>query len=91
MTAGVMACKATRKLDDVLDAHTIRLEQARKDADTEKNSVAKAYLATGAALARLYGPSIAVGALSMTNWSDIKRLDNLKPNAKNMKACGIFE
>lgn len=45
---------------------SIRLEQARKDADAEKNSVAKAYLATGAALARLYGPSIAVGALSIT-------------------------
>ena len=67
VTAGVMACKATRKLDDVLDEHTIRLEQARKDADAEKNSVAKAYLATGAALVRLYGPSIAVGALSITS------------------------
>ena len=29
--------------------------------------------------------------LAMTNWSDIKRLDNLKPNVKNMKASGIFE
>lgn len=29
--------------------------------------------------------------LAMTSYSDIKRLDNLKPNVKNMKACGIFE
>lgn len=29
--------------------------------------------------------------LAMTNWLDIKRLDNLKPNVKNMKASGIFE
>ena len=29
--------------------------------------------------------------LAMTNLSAVKRLDNLKPNVKNMKASGIFE
>lgn len=67
VTAGVMACGATRRLDAVLDAHKKQLSEARTETDAEKNAVAKAYLSTGAALMKLYGPSLAMGALSVTS------------------------
>lgn len=67
ITAGVMACSATRRLDAVLDEHKAQLAEARAETDTEKTPVAKVYLSTGAALMKLYGPSIAMGALSVTS------------------------
>lgn len=67
VTAGVMACKATRRLEPVLDEHKAQLAEAQTETDAERNPAAKVYLSTGAALVKLYGPSIAVGALSITS------------------------
>lgn len=64
-TGAVMACKATRKLDGVLDAHRERVEQAHGEPENRRE-LTRAYLTTGVELAKLYGPSVTVGALSVT-------------------------
>ncbi len=67
IVAGVMACKATRKLDEVLDAHRDRVDEVHQKCDeTEvKRELTKAYGKTGVMLIRLYAPSAGVAALSI--------------------------
>lgn len=81
VTSTVMACKATTKLNDIL-------EESKKEIDTIKEVTAKpellpegavyteedskkdltiAYTQTGIKLVKLYGPSVIVGALSITS------------------------
>ena len=76
ITAAVMACKATTKLNDVLEdnedtINTIKKQAEKKsEAYTEKDAkkdLTKAYLKTGLDLAKLYGPSVIVGTLSVTS------------------------
>lgn len=67
VTGAVMACKATRKLDDVLADHTERVETAKKQDPDNKKELTKAYAHTGVQLMKLYGPSFTVGALSVSS------------------------
>lgn len=76
VTAGVMACKATTKLDEVMKKHNEQKEKINDyfelNGPTEEytendhnKDLAITYAHTGLELAKLYGPSIAVGALSI--------------------------
>lgn len=67
VTGAVMACKATRKLDDVLADHTERVETTKNQDPDNKKELTKAYAHTGVQLVKLYGPSITVGALSVSS------------------------
>ena len=67
VTGAVMACKATRRLDDVLADHTERVETAKKQDPDNKKELTKAYAHTGLQLVKLYGPSVTVGALSISS------------------------
>lgn len=68
----VLACKATRKLDPVLEAHRQNAEavhkkhEADKDEHAQKRELTGVYLKTGVDLVKLYGPSVTVGVLSVT-------------------------
>lgn len=72
VTSAVMACKATRKIDPVLDAHKRNAEAVHKkyekvkDEHAEKQELTKVYLKTGVEFVKLYGPSVTLGALSIT-------------------------
>lgn len=63
----VMAAKATRKLDPIIDTHKkLRLDiqvNATSDKDEQKQIV-KLYAGTAVELGRLYGPTMLVGGLS---------------------------
>lgn len=78
VTSTVMACKATTKVNDILeetkkqvnDVHNV-LESKNVPADRYTNDDAKKDLAiiytqTGVKLIKLYGPAVLVGALSIT-------------------------
>lgn len=77
ITAAVMACKATTKLDDVLDTskdeiakiHDMEknpnLAETYSDKEIKKN-LTVAYVHTGIDLAKLYGPSIILGVASLS-------------------------
>lgn len=67
VTGAVMACKETRKLDDVLFDHKERVETAKKQDPDNKKELTKAYAHTGVQLVKLYGPSVTVGALSVSS------------------------
>ncbi len=74
----VMACRATTKLSSVLEESKNNIETIHKCADDEsmvekyskddaKKDLAIVYVQTGVKLAKLYAPSIALGALSITS------------------------
>ena len=73
----VMACRATLKVEDVLDETKEKLDKIKRAKETvshEKYSeqdyqkdLAITYVQTGVALAKLYGPSVAVSALGVAS------------------------
>lgn len=69
--SAVMACKETRRLDPVLEAHKQKAEAVHKkheqkpDEHAEKRELTVVYLRTGVDLVKLYGPSATLGALSI--------------------------
>lgn len=76
VTSGVMACRATLKIDEVLDEAKDRIEKIHevaanpemKDKYTEEDSkkdLAITYTQAGVKLVKLYGPSIALGVISL--------------------------
>ena len=78
VTSGVMACKATLKVNEVLDKTREDLDKIHDAEDKgvtpagksyDENDVKKdltiVYVQTGVKLAKLYAPAIAVGALSI--------------------------
>lgn len=69
VTSTVMACRATLKLADELPEMKHKLEQAKSTnhlSDTEKTKdVAYVYTHNTLAVARLYGPSVIVGVVSI--------------------------
>ena len=82
----VMACRATRRLDPVLEKHRQDAEAVHKkyerarDERAEKRELTKVYMKTGVEFVKLYGPSVAVGALSVTGilaGNDILRKRNV--------------
>ena len=70
--SAVMACKATRWLDPVLEKHKQDAEAVHKkyeqvkDERAEKHDLTKVYMKTGVKFVELYWPSVAVGVLSVT-------------------------
>lgn len=77
VASGVMACKATLKIDDVLSETKDNLEKINgyveengySDKYTEtdyKKDLTISYVKGGMELAKLYAPSVALGALSIT-------------------------
>lgn len=72
VTSAVMACKETRRLDPVLEEHKQDAEAVHKkyaqnpDERAEKRELTGVYLKTGLGFVKLYGPSVTLGALSIT-------------------------
>lgn len=79
VASAIMACKATLKVDEVMDEHHGKVDRiheaaekgvtaAGKEYNEEdmKKDLAITYVQTGVGFAKLYGPSIALGALSVT-------------------------
>ena len=77
VTSAVLACKATLKLNNVLDEskntikkiHEVSEDENMKDKYTEedaKKDLTITYVQTGVKIAKLYAPSIILGALSLT-------------------------
>lgn len=78
VTSAVMACKATTKVHDILEDTKTKVDQvhevlANEDIPEEKYSVedskkdlAIIYAQTGLEFVKLYGPSVALGVLSIT-------------------------
>lgn len=79
ITSGVMACKATLKVNDILEeaksdiekVHTVLndesvTEEKYSEMDSKKD-LAAIYVQTGLKLAKVYGPSLIIGTLSITS------------------------
>lgn len=80
IVATVKACQATLKVESVVEKHTEKMDEINKkyeDGVTEdgkdytyndcKKEKTKAYLQTGVEFTKLYGPSVALGGLSITS------------------------
>ena len=79
VASAVMACKATTKVNDILEETKERVDQVHKVLNDEsipeekysqedsKKDLAVIYLQTGIKLAKLYGPSIILGVASITS------------------------
>lgn len=70
----VMACKATTKLNETLDIDRRDIEDIHADAEAglleekeAKKELTKAYIKAGGKVIKLYAPSVAVGALSVSS------------------------
>lgn len=64
----VMACKATLKLDNILDAAEEEIEAIKtdmKDKSSYHKDLAYVYAKNGAEVARLYAPAVLIGAASI--------------------------
>jgi hypothetical protein len=66
----VLACKATLKVEEVLDGHEeraakVRVMQRTGDIDEYSRSMGNEYARTAGYLVRLYGPSILLGGVSI--------------------------
>lgn len=77
VSSAVMACKATTKLNDILDESKYTMDKIKEVSNdpsyTERYSEEDAkkdltitYVQTGVKVAKLYGPSIALGTLSLS-------------------------
>ena len=78
VASAVMACKATTKLSDILEDTKDQIDQVHKVLEDEtvpeskyseedgKKDLAIIYAQTGIKLVKLYAPSVALGALSIT-------------------------
>lgn len=79
VASAIMACKATLKVDEVVEKHEDKVERiheaaengvtaAGKEYNVEdmKKDLAITYVQTGVDFAKLYGPSIVLGTLSVT-------------------------
>lgn len=80
VTSAVMACKATTKLDGILEDHHAKVEKihevienpellpekAEYTVEDSKKDIAIVYAQTGVELLKLYGPAIGLGVVSVT-------------------------
>lgn len=76
VTAAVMACKATSKMNDVMDEHNEAMDQlgAAENCTVHDESEIKEiqklktqrYLKTGSEIVKLYAPSVGIGVASIT-------------------------
>lgn len=78
VTSAVMACKATLKVNDILDDTKDQLDkihecasdprmEGKYTAEDAKKDTTIVYAQTGVKLVKLYGPSVALGVLSITS------------------------
>ena len=79
VTSTVMACKATTKVNGVLEKAKADVDKIHESVGKEnsegvvvteedtKKDLTKVYLKTGLEFVKLYGPSVALGALSLTS------------------------
>lgn len=78
VTSAVMACKATTKVGEILEKtkedveaiHKCEEDESVKDqysSEDAKKDLAIVYVQTGVKFAKLYGPSVVLGALSITS------------------------
>ena len=78
VTSTILACRATTKLSGILDQSKNDIDVIHKYADDEamadqyskddaKKDLAIVYVKTGANIAKLYAPSVALGVLSITS------------------------
>lgn len=76
IAAGVKACQATLKVDEILDdtkekiekIHTVAEDETKAEVYTEKDcqeDLAKVYIQAGWEFAKLYGPAIVLGGLGI--------------------------
>ena len=72
VVSGVMACRATLKLNDVLEESKNTIDDIHADVEAgviteeeSKKEMTAAYLATGYNLTKLYAPSVVLGTLSI--------------------------
>lgn len=66
--AGVMACVKTTHLDEVKQAHKERVEEAQKqDEEVRRHELTRAYFKSAAEIAKLYLPSVLLGAASLAS------------------------
>ena len=71
VTAAVLACRATLKLDGVLDEFedtmdlVANVNSPKYSEDDRKQDSIKVYVKTGLRIAQLYGPSVVIGGLSI--------------------------
>lgn len=79
VASAIMACKATLKVDEVVEKHEDKVERIHEaaengvtaagkeyNAEDMKKDLAITYVQTGVDFAKLYGPSIVLGTLSVT-------------------------
>lgn len=81
ITSTVMACKASTKVNDIKEEKNKKLEEVKSkynlpDSGTntkeeitneKKKEITKVYVETGVEFVKLYGPSVALGVLSITS------------------------
>lgn len=77
VASAVMACKATLKVNDILDETKSNIEKIHEasdrddisgyTADDAKKDLTIVYVQTGVKVAKLYAPSVILGALSITS------------------------
>lgn len=78
VASAVIACKATTKLDSVLDESKKNIDKIHKCAENDeladeyskedaKKDLTIVYIQTGVKVAKLYAPAVALGALSITS------------------------
>lgn len=71
IASAVMACRATRRLEPVMEEHKKGVGIIRKvykdDETGGRKEMARVYTKTGAEIIKLYGPSAALGMLSITS------------------------
>lgn len=78
VTSAVMACKATTKVGEILDKtkedvetiHKCEADESVKErysSEDAQKDLAIVYVQTGMKFAKLYGPSVILGALSITS------------------------
>lgn len=79
VASAIMACKATLKVDEVLDKHEQKVEKIHTAVETgvvpatgkeytvedSKKDLAIVYVQTGVDFAKLYGPAVIIGGLSI--------------------------
>lgn len=70
ITGAVMACKATMKVNDILDEHKDAIDDINTESENEETEIvvrskATVYTQTGIKFVKLYAPSVIVGTLSI--------------------------
>lgn len=103
VTAAVMACKATLKVDEVTEEHYAKIDRIHEAADNgvtaageeytaedAKKDTTIVYVQTGVEFAKLYAPAVVLGAVSITAILAGHNIMN-KRNAALAAACTAVE